>query len=74
MRRIDVDWDELEADRQSDRLPFGAIRLVVERTGRVDAPAAEVAARLRAAFPEPEFYLDEDQTLEAIDGAPRTRS
>jgi hypothetical protein len=52
---------------------LGAIRLVFGRTWRVDAPAADVAARLRATFPEPDFDLDEDQTRPGIDGAPRTR-
>jgi hypothetical protein len=32
----------------------------------VRGPAAEVAARLKAAFPEPAFYLDEDAMREAI--------
>lgn len=32
----------------------------------VRAPAAEVAARLKAAFPEPDFYLDEGAVREAI--------
>jgi hypothetical protein len=32
----------------------------------VRAPAVEVAAQLKAAFPEPRFYLDEGAMLEAI--------
>jgi len=32
----------------------------------VRAPAVEVAARLKAAFPEPDFYLDEEAVREAI--------
>ena len=32
----------------------------------VRAPAADVAARLKAAFPEPDFYLDEGAAREAI--------
>src|SRR5262245_44430918 len=32
----------------------------------VMAPAVDVAGRLKAAFPEPDFYLDEDAVREAI--------